>query len=635
MCAIAGLAWRYEPGPVDRPAFAMLVRSMAHRGPDAEGVCHRERFTFGHRRLSVIDLNARANQPMVDGSGRLYLTFNGEIYNHRALRAELQRLGSEFRTDSDSEVILAGYERWGKQVVHRLDGMFAFGLFDETSNELLLVRDRLGIKPVFYFVSDRAVYFASELKGVIGHREVPRKLDPHAVSSFLSYRHCLGDRTYFEGVRSLEPGTLLQLKRGAVSIERYWQVDTARVSRPAPSVQRIEQLLAGAVARQSVADVPMAAFLSGGLDSSILLYEMSRQGIDGLRCITAKSENPAYDEARYARDVAARLGVPWLGADMAVDDLFSSARDQIRIKDQPLGMHNEVAMRMLAGQIRPYACVVMCGEGADELFCGYGRIFRAPFDHARMRWAGRMPAAIGAPMAAGVGIGPAEFGLNELDFFLGRYQYFPKAEKFALYTPEFAASVQQDVYTYERLTSLFQQHRHLDFDDRIWLFFVQHHLPGLLGMVDACTMAVGLEARVPFTDHALVQAAFDLPSTDKLAWRSPLQHLKAWTRRVDAFSERCDETKSVLRRAYAGKLPPAVIDRRKMGFPVPLGHWLSAGQLPKVRSLLLTPGTRLHAVADPQALSAWLARGLQNADDVFGRKVWLLCNLAIFLEEYF
>ncbi len=635
MCAIVGMAWRGEAGQVDQSEFAMLVRSMAHRGPDAEGVCHRDRFSFGHRRLSIIDLNERANQPMVDDSGRVYLTFNGEIYNHSFLRAELRRMGYEFRTRSDSEVILAGYKRWGKHVVDHLEGMFAFGLFDEATNELLLVRDRLGVKPIFYFVSDRAVYFASEIKGVIGHREVPRKLDPHAVSSFLSYRYSLGDRTYFEDVRSLEPGTLLQLKRGAISLQRYWQVDTARASRPRPSHQEIKQLLTDAVAQQSVADVPMAVFLSGGLDSSILLYEMSRQGIEGLHCITAQSKDPSYDETRFARTVASCFGVPWSGADIYVDDLFGSARAQIRVKDQPLGMHNEVAMRTLAGRVRSHASVVMCGEGADELFCGYGRIFRAPFDYVRMRGLDRLPTALSAPIASAVGIGPGELGLSELDFFLGRYQYFPSAEKFSLYTQEFAQSVQHDAYTYEILSSLFEQHRNLNFYDRIWLFFLQYHLPGLLGMLDACTMAVGLEARVPFTDHALVQAAFDLPFTGKLAWRSPLKRLKACTRSVNEFSERCDVTKSVLRQTYSGKIPQAIIDRRKMGFPVPLGRWLSAEQLPIVRSLLLSPGVRLHDVVDPGPLADWLAYGLQRADDVFGRKVWLLCNLAIFLEEYF
>ncbi|HLL47750.1 MAG TPA: asparagine synthase C-terminal domain-containing protein, partial [Longimicrobiaceae bacterium] len=295
-------------------------------------------------------------------------------------------------------------------------------------------------------------------------------------------------------------------------------------------------------------------------------------------------------------------------------------RDLIRVKDQPLGMHNEVAMYMLSRELRRHATVVLCGEGADELFAGYGRIFRTPFERSRARICAHMTGKAVAP---------------PLDYFLDRYSYFPWAEKAGLYTPEMLAAADGDRMCQAVFRERFERVAHRSYHDQIALVFETVHLPGLLQMLDATTMAVGVEARVPFVDHRLVQAAFDLPEREKLRWRTPAHFLAALPRQAAEYSEVRDVTKYVLRRLYHRELPPTVLRRRKMGFPVPLTEWFSGPQRAYVRDLLLRPDARVHRVFDPRRLREWLDASHATGDPAFGRKIWLIMNLELWLEAYF
>jgi asparagine synthase (glutamine-hydrolysing) len=635
MCGIVGIVSLGAPWELDQGSFARIVRSMSHRGPDAEGMCYRDRFAFGHRRLSIVDLDRRSDQPMSDPEGRVYLTFNGEIYNFKSLRNTLRAQGCTFRTNSDTEVILQAYKIWGEAFVDRLNGMFALGIYDESKDEFFLYRDRIGVKPVYYHVGAKAVYFASELKGVIGQHAVPRRLNFGAVSAFLSYRHVPGNNTYFEDVYSLEPGSYLRVANGRVHVRQYWELNVDRTQRKRTSADDICELIKESVELQSVADVPVAALLSGGLDSSILLYEMSRKTTTDLQCFTGQFRDCDYDESVFAREMAERTGAGWHAVELEPEDLFLNVRSQIRVKDQPLGMHNEVAMYKIARRVSSFAKVVVCGEGADELFAGYGRLFRAPFDLQRIRFARYLPRPVRRRLSVKTKLGLEGGGVDEMEFFLSRYSYFPEREKFSLFTPHARKLIDGDAYTNALLRKFFTDNRQLSFFDRIWLFLVRQHLPGLLGMIDSATMAAGVEARVPFTDHRLVQCAFDLPATAKLRWRSPLALIRALTAPIASFSEDLDETKVVLRRIYQSYLPDSVLHRKKMGFPVPLGKWMLQSHGKAVRDLLFSPNARIQEVLNVPALKAWFDNRVSASSDVFGRQLWQLCNLELFLQEYF
>ncbi|HEU5319710.1 MAG TPA: asparagine synthase (glutamine-hydrolyzing) [Methylomirabilota bacterium] len=635
MCGVLGAVARSPGGRIDHAALAAMLPRLRHRGPDAGGAVAGAGFWLGHRRLSIIDLDDRANQPMADGTGAVWLTYNGEVYNFAEIRRTLGQLGHAFTTQSDTEVVLEAYCRWGIACLERFNGMFAFALYDTRTRELFLVRDRLGVKPLYYWVGPETVVFCSELKGVVDYPEVKRRLDLSAVSSFLSYRHPLGTATYFEGVCQLEPGTYLHVRDGRCRRQRYWSLRPgAGRAGGAEAHQRLRRLISASVRRMAVSDVPVAALLSGGLDSSIVVRELSRH-VAGLTCFTAKLAEAEYDESAYAAEVARRCGVEHRLVPVDPRTHFELLPHLIRLKDQPLGMHNELAMYLLAREVGKHAKVVLCGEGADELFAGYGRIFRAPFDHRRARALQWLPGPLRRRALRRLGLTPADAGRSEVEFFLSRYTYFPAEEKLALFTDSMASAVEGDAAVREVIRGRFAELETGSFFDRIGLTFVTLHLPGLLLMVDATHMAASVEARVPFLDHEVVEAAFALPASDKLRWRSPLHLLAALLQPAAAFSEVHDRSKSVLRDVYAAELPPATLDRRKMGFPVPLAAWLTGPLGESVRRRLFHRETRLHALVDRRRLGQWYHDRCGAPSEAFGRQLWLLLNLELFLREYF
>jgi asparagine synthase (glutamine-hydrolysing) len=635
MCGVLGAVALSSGARIDQHALEALLMELRHRGPDAEGVVAGQGFWLGHRRLSIIDLDARANQPMADRAGSVWVSYNGEIYNFREIREALVRLGREFRTESDTEVLVEAYHQWGVACIERFNGMFAFALYDTRTRELLLVRDRLGVKPLYYWIGPEILLFSSELKGIIKYPDVKRRLNLAAVSSFLSYRHVLGTETYFEGVRQLEPATYLQLRNGQYRIRRYWQLTPGPTRVAAEEARReLRRLIAMSVRQMALSDVPIAALLSGGIDSSIIVRELSRQ-VSPLKCFTARFEAAAYDESGYACEVA-----QWCGVDhqlVAVDPTshLELVSHLIRKKDQPLGMHNELAMYLLAREVAKHAKVVLCGEGADELFAGYGRIYRAPFDHRRARALRRWPGWLRRRALRRLGIGEADGERDELDFFLSRYTYFPCEEKVALFTDPMAAAVDGDCALRDVVRKRFAELEPASFFDRVWLTFVTLHLPGLLLMVDATHMAVSVEARVPFLDHRIVEAAFAMPESEKLRWRSLSHRLAALTEPVATFSEIRDRPKAVLRELYGRELPASVLTRKKMGFPVPLDQWLTGPLRGAVERSLFHAEARLHDLVDRRRLAAWYDAHRASPDDAFGRKLWLLLNLELFLQEYF
>jgi asparagine synthase (glutamine-hydrolysing) len=624
--------------PLEPARFGAIVDALAHRGPDGRGEVCGDGFALGHRRLSILDLTSAGAQPMRDPGGHVHLTYNGEIYNFRELRRELSDVGCQFRSQSDTEVLLAAYMRWGIDCVRRLNGMFAFGLYDARTGELFLARDRLGIKPIYYVEVGGSLVFCSELKGILRHPRFERRLDRQAVSCFLSCRHVLGDRTYFQGVRQLEPGCLLRWKGGRATVSRYWDVDLAgrRVGTGAAAAAEIREIIGDSVERQLVADVPVGLYLSGGLDSTILLYEAARRARRPVAAFTTRFDDPDFDESRYAALAAARFGAEHAIVSVSLDDYIIRVQELIRYRDQPLGMHNEVAMYVMARAAREKVAVVLCGEGADELFSGYGRIFRSPFDLVRRGAFGALPGAIGRRLARAAGLGAEPAGLDRSAWFFRRYTYFPTAEKEAIFRDTMRREADGDHPVLAHFDECFEAARARSFHDAIAYAFVKLHIPGLLLMVDATTMAAGIEGRVPFLDHRLVEASFRLPERMKLRFRSWRDAIAAVRKPVSEFSELHDVTKAVLRDAYRTELPAQILERRKMVFPVPLDAWLTREGGAWIRGELLGRGARASLVFEPARLARWLDVKMAAMDDPqLGRKLWLLLNLEYWLREYF
>lgn len=636
MCGIAGIV-ALDRGAVDPALVERALDRLAHRGPDARGIRSGPGFVFGHVRLAIVDPERRGDQPMASDDGATVITFNGEIFNHAALRRTLEAAGRRFRTASDTEVLLHAWQHWGPAAIDRLIGQFAFAVYDRATGHVELVRDRVGIKPLYYAEIDGTVVFASELPAIAAHPGFRRRLDPIGVSSFLSYRHVLGDRTLFAGLHQLRPAHRATVSSAGVRTARYWRIDlSGRDTRSADDrAAELRRVLREAVASQLPAAPPVALLLSGGLDSAILAREAVDLGVGPVVAFTAHIEDADADELPEAAATARHVGVDHVQIDLAESRLLDDAADCVAARGVPLGMHNEVGMHLLARAAASRSKVLLCGEGADELFAGYGRIFRLPYDHRRAWLADRMPARLAGWFRRRVEIPEPAAGRDAQALFESRYTYFPVAEKRALFTAEMQRAAGTDEALSAIIGASFAHGRQRSLFDAVSVVFLEAHLPGLLAMVDGVTMANGVEGRVPFLDERVVQAAYRLPARDRLAWNSPADALGAALEPIRRFSEHRDRTKAVLRRAYARDLPHSLLARKKKGFPVPLARWLGASRLARLEAELCSPTARLREVFDRQRLAGWMRAGAASASDRFGRQLWQLYNLELFLRRWF
>ncbi|MBF0284551.1 MAG: asparagine synthase (glutamine-hydrolyzing) [Magnetococcales bacterium] len=571
MCGIAGrLSWNPPPDPA---VTARMIARLRHRGPDGEGMWSDGPISLAHRRLAVLDLTPAGAQPMADASGALHITFNGEIYNFRALRRELEGKGFVFRSGTDTEVILAAWRAWGPEALQRFNGMFAFALWDGES--LVLARDRMGEKPLFYYpLSDGGVIFASELKALLADPEVPREIDPAAMSHYLSLNYCLTGTPILRGVRKLAPGCWLRAGQGREAREEeYWNLAAAFQHKrtlprggEAAEAEAFNALFEDAVRLRLESDVPLGAFLSGGVDSSSIVAAMGRVGSRGkIHTYSAGFEEKSYSELSHARIMA-----DWLGVDhrerVIVPPTLAEWERAAWFLDEPMADTSIFPMLPLSGLAREGVTVVLSGDGGDELFGGYST-YMADRIHRWTRW---IPSLFTRGMERlSWHFLPVSWDRVSLDYqlrqFLAGHAYpFGKAhyswrrvrddgEKAALLRPERREAVLA-ADPYAPFEAFRQQAAGCDeLDQAMYMDLKTWLVDDILVKVDRCTMAHGLEARAPFLDHRVVEYAASLPVSLKI--RGMTQ--KYW-----------------LKRSQARHLPPHVLARRKEGFNAPASHWL-------------------------------------------------------------
>lgn len=566
MCGIAGMAT--VEGVPARERLAAMCAVMRHRGPDGEGAFIAPGIALGMRRLAVLDIEGGA-QPVQNASGTVQAVFNGEIYNYRELRAELRAAGVRLRGSGDSEVIPHLYELHGPEFVLRLNGMFAIALWDARTHRLLLVRDRMGIKPLFYAERGGTLYFGSEVKSILVAGGSAGSVDAVGLDQLLSLEYTLAPRTLLADVCKLEPGTALIHERGHSRIVRWWNALREPVSSTPRSVPewcgRLRETFAAAVRRQNVADVPLGAFLSGGLDSSILVATLARVSASPPLTFTVGFKDAGYDELVFARRVAQRYGTRHQEEILVADyqQLLPEVMSQL---DQPIADFSVFPTLLVAHMARRHVTVALGGDGGDELFAGYDTYAA---DRLSARWLDLLPQAGRAGLARAVQLlppGTAKRGLaNQLRRFLEgsalprswqhlRWMVFlSDAQRQRLYTPAFHALVRDSLA--RQLESAFVPTTdRLDAQMRCDL---RWYLPdNILQKVDAMSMACSLEARVPWLDNEVVDLALAMPSD--LKYR---QGVRKW----------------ILREAFREDLPPQILTRGKEGFSMPMKHWLRAG----------------------------------------------------------
>ncbi len=630
MCGIAGLV-RQDGGPIDESALDRMTLALAHRGPDAHGLHVESGVGLGHRRLSVIDLAGGA-QPMHSGNGAV-LVFNGEIYNFVALRDQLAAAGHRFRTRSDTEVVLRGWEEWGEGVVERLDGMFALALWDRRRRVLLLARDRLGKKPLHYAVLPNGLAFASELRAFAGCPALRRQVDPAALQDYLALGYVPDPLTIFVGIAKLPPAhTLLIDGRGPPGTvptpERYWHPGRSSAPASAGSIAdaaaSLRERLVESTGRRLVADVPLGAFLSGGIDSAgvVAAAMRVRAGGDAIDSFTIGFPGAA-DEAAAAASVARHCGANHLVERADGTDWIAGAEKQGRIFGEPFGDPSALPTAQVCRLARRHVTVALSGDGGDEVFAGYRRHRWHVLVEGMRR---HLPAAMRhGPVATLARLYPkldraprflrARHTLTELslDSALGYYRTMARTQderRAALLHPALAAGLDG----HDPGARFVQLMRDSESDDP--LAQAQHvdlatWLPGqMLVKTDRTSMATGLEVRCPLLDPDLVSWGLALPASFKL---------------------RHGQGKAVLRAAVAPWLPPEILRRPKQGFAMPLGQTLADG-IDRVRARLLHPDFLDHRLVRADALSRLLDEHATRRFD-HAQPIWLLLVLAGFLRS--
>ncbi len=569
MCGIAGIFHLQTAKPVEPQRVRAMIDAIAHRGPDGEGVWTAPGVGFGHRRLAIIDLSDAADQPMISADGRIVTVFNGEIYNFQAVRAELEAKGHVFRTRSDTEVILHGWREWGEACVSRFDGMFAFALFDAADQRLFLARDRLGVKPLYHAeLSDGSLVFGSELKALLVHPLLRRAPDLGAVDDFLAFGYVPDDACIVAGVRKLPAGHTLSIARGKPlpQPKRYWELSFA--DRASGSVAALEEELVerfrAAVRSRMIADVPLGAFLSGGVDSSTVVALMAEASRSAVETCSIGFTEADHDETRYARLVADRFATNHRTRIVDAAD-FGLVDTLVAAFDEPFADASALPTYRVCELAREKVTVALSGDGADEAFAGYRRhVFQAAEERVR----GILP----APIRSGV-FGALGRVYPKADWAPQRFRAKATFQSLARDGGEaYAASVgvtgqamRHRLYTEETRRALGgyrAEDRYVramrdaparDPIDRAQYADMKIWLPGdILAKVDRTSMAVGLEAREPLLDHHLLEFAATLPADLRI---------------------RRGEGKWLMKRAMRRFLPDEILYRRKMGFVTPIAAW--------------------------------------------------------------
>jgi asparagine synthase (glutamine-hydrolysing) len=584
MCGIAGIVTPQAGSPDAPPISPYTIRAMteaiAHRGPDADGFFEAPGVALGHRRLKVIDLEGGV-QPMSDRDETVWVTYNGEIYNHAALRRELETKGRAFRSHCDTEVLVHGYLEWGAaELLDRIDGMFAFAIWDARTRRTVLARDRMGQKPLFYaFLPDGTLVFASELKGVLAHPGVDLAVDEAGLAAYLTFEYLPGDLSIVEGVRKLAPGTWLSFEAGEPTQSCYWDIPFVDAPRPEHAVERFTELFDRAVSRRLMADVPLGVFLSGGLDSSSVAASVVRQrSAANVKTFSIGFEEESYDESSMARMVAEHLGTEHHERIFTADAMQDVLPQVASVLDEPFGDASLLPTYLLSAFAREQVTVALGGDGADELLLGYPTFFA----DASARLYSRLP---GVARQAFRGFGralPVSTKNFSLDFKINSFLRAADAPS-AWRHPLWLGSVipgSDDDPLHPDLRAAHPTAAVLDFVGGLYeVPETQAHLQRLsyqycrsylaediLHKVDRASMAVSLEARSPFLDRALVEYIASLPPSLKL--------------------EQPSNGKAILKRAMRERIPSAVIDRPKKGFGIPVAAWLKGPLNPLVDDLL-------------------------------------------------
>ncbi|HEX8071728.1 MAG TPA: asparagine synthase (glutamine-hydrolyzing) [Pyrinomonadaceae bacterium] len=625
MCGIAGMV-RGRDRAADGELLRRMCDAIRHRGPDEDGYYLKGRVGLGMRRLAIIDL-AHGQQPITNEDGTVWIVFNGEIYNYLELRRRLEDLGHHFKTNSDTEAIVHAYEQFGADCPKHLRGMFAFAIWDETQEELFLARDRVGKKPVLYAHVGDELIFGSEFSALLLHPAISREVEPTAIHDYLSFMCVPAPLTAFRQIRKLEPGHSLTFTRaGEVKLQRYWQPDfTTKLKLTEEEAgERAVELLREAVRVRLMSEVPLGAFLSGGIDSSTVVALMSEASTEPVKTFSIGFEEQDFSELHHARRIAEHVGAEHHEF-IVRPDALEVLPMLVEHYGEPYADSSAIPTYYVARETRRHVTVALNGDGGDECFAGYER-------YAALRLAEtyrRLPGVLRKQfIERAVGLLPTSELRRSRARDLKRFLHaasLPTVERYARWVSVLDRATKEELYAPEFRRQL-GAHDPVDYlapwfarvngggvVDAALLTDTMTYLPNdLLVKVDIATMAVSLEARSPFLDHHVIEFAAALPAKYKLRGLT---------------------TKYLLKRVLRRLLPAENIDRKKMGFGVPIGHWLRGPLAPFLRTTLLSERSLRRGLFRPERLTHIVTEHTEGRRD-YAHQLWTLLMLELWYERF-
>ncbi|MCB0195118.1 MAG: asparagine synthase (glutamine-hydrolyzing) [Anaerolineae bacterium] len=615
MCGICGYISLDNDNAVHESVLKNMCRTMRHRGPDDEGYYVDANAGIGMRRLSIIDLST-GHQPITNEDGSLWIVFNGEIYNYRELRNRLESKGHRFSTQTDTEAIVHAYEEYGEDCVTHLNGMFGFAIWDKNNRRLFLARDRLGIKPMYYWVSGDRLYFGSELKAVIAHPDVPRELNPIALNHFLTLEYIPAPWTILKDVKKLPAGHTLTFQKGKCDIKQYWDIGYQQMPKTDEEcIEALTSLIKDAVNLRLVSDVPLGAFLSGGIDSSTIVSFMSELMSEPVKTFSIGFGDRTYNELPYARAVAAHFGTDHY-EEFLEPDILPMVERLVGHLDEPFGDFSIFPTYLVSEVARRHVTVVLSGDGGDELFGGYDT-------YIAQSYADRYYQYLPRPIRQGVLPAlmdklppqPAKKGLiNKAKRFVEGGALSPSLQhtrwmtfmndkdKNQLFNSDFRLTMNGNTPA-ALIENYFSRVSHLDpLAQQQYVDVKTYLVDDILTKVDRMSMAPSIEARVPLLDHRIVEFALNLPP-----------HLKMNSGR----------TKVILRKIVENRLPDVILNKPKEGFSIPIKHWLRGPLNPLMMDLLSPDTIKQRNYFQPQCVAGWIDEHL-NSKANHSHRLWAL-----------
>jgi len=624
MCGICGIAFTNHERQVSEHVVRKMCDEIIHRGPDDEGIFVKSNFGIGMRRLSIIDL-ATGKQPISNEDGSIWIVFNGEIYNHIELRKELTAKGHQFRTQSDTEAIVHAYEEYGEDCPTKLNGMFGFAILDLRKRSLFIARDRLGIKPLYYYHDAEKFIFASELKAILKAEGVPRKVDPRALDAFLTYEYVPGPLSILKGISKLKPGYSLTFKDGKVAEREYWDVRfEEKECTESDLCEELRDLLQDAVKIRLMSDVPLGAFLSGGIDSSSIVALMAGEMDRPVETFSIGFKESSYNESSFARIVSNHYGTKHHEFTIEPNALELTEK-LVKQLDEPFGDFSIFPTYMVSKMAREFVTVVLSGDGGDELFAGYDTYIANRMGNSYQKVPGFVRNGIVSPLARMLPPTEKKKGLiNRIkrfdegmrlpqDLQHARWMIFLQSEeKNRLYSKGFIHQL-GDYQAQDTIRNYFGKANTSDqLNRQLYVDIKSYMVDDILVKVDRMSMATSLETRVPFLDHRFVEFSAKIPGSFKLRGKT---------------------TKYLLKKAMGDLLPQEILGRGKEGFSIPIKNWLKNDLRDLMMDTLSPEKIKREGFFQPEYVEKLKNEHLQNKEN-HSHRLWAMVMFGIWQDIY-